>query len=382
MGRPTKIIIQLDALKHNFSQVKALAPNSSVLAMVKSNGYGHGIERIALALPEADAFGVACIEEGLLLRKAGIKQPIVLIEGLFHPDELSLAAADNFTLVVHHEGQVEMLERNVLFASLPVWLKIDTGMHRLGFAPHQAKEMYQRLLACSSVKKPIGLMSHFAVADQLSSAHTTQQISRFDAAIKGLSGPHSLCNSAGIIAWPSAQRDWVRPGLMLYGISPFAAPGAHYSLQPVMSLQSELIAIRDVAKEECVGYGRTWASPEDMRIGVVAIGYGDGYPQHARAGTPVLVNGQVCPIIGRVSMDMLTVDLRTQPIAKVGDPVTLWGKGLPVEKVVEGNHTSAYELLTRITQRVKVVTAHIPDAVIASEAKQSIFETFIRTRML
>ncbi len=354
MGRPTKIIIQLDALKHNFQQVKALAPHSSVLAMVKSNGYGHGIERIALALSEADAFGVACIEEGLLLRKAGVQQPIVLIEGLFHQDELNLAAEKNFTLVVHHEGQIEMLERNALFTSLPVWLKIDTGMHRLGFAPHQTKTMHQRLFACASVKKPICLMSHFAVADQLSSSHTTQQIFRFDAIIEGLSGPQSLCNSAGIIGWPSAHRDWVRPGLMLYGICPFAAPDTHYSLQPVMSLQSELIAVRDVAKGECVGYGCTWTSPEDMRIGVVAIGYGDGYPQQARVGTPVLVNGQICPIVGRVSMDMLTVDLHTQPAAKIGDPVILWGKGLPVEQVAEGNHTSAYELLTRITQRVKV----------------------------
>ncbi len=358
MGRPTKIIIQLDALRHNLQQVKKLAPHSAVLAMVKSNGYGHGIERIALALPDANAFGVACIEEGLLLRKAGVQRPIVLIEGLFTDDEISRAAAENFTLVVHHESQVHMFEKNPSLAPLSVWLKIDTGMHRLGFASSQVKEMYQRLFACPSVKKPIGLMSHFAAADGSNLMHTEQQIAQFDAAIEGLSGPHSLCNSAGIIAWPSAQREWVRPGLMLYGVSPFAAhQTADYSLKPVMSLQSELIAIHPIAKDECVGYGRTWASPEEMRIGVVAMGYGDGYPQFAKRGTPVLVNGQICPLVGRVSMDMLTVDLRTQPTAKVGDAVVLWGQGLPVEKVAEGNHTSAYELLTRITQRVKVVVS-------------------------
>lgn len=358
MGRPTKIIIQLDALQHNLTQVKTLAPHSSILAMVKSNGYGHGIERIALALKNADAFGVACIEEGLLLRKAGVHHPVVLMEGLFTDDELSRAAAENFTMVVHHESQVHMFEIHPHLAPLSVWLKIDTGMHRLGFDPSQTKEMYQRLQACPSVKKPIGLMSHFSTADGSDRIHTEQQIAQFDEVTQGLSGPRSLCNSAGIIAWPSAHRDWVRPGLMLYGVSPFPEHHPmHDVLQPVMSLQSELIAIHHITKEECVGYGRTWTSPEDMRIGVVAIGYGDGYPQFARMGTPLLVNGQICPLVGRVSMDMLTVDLRSQPDAKVGDPVVLWGKGLPVEKVAEGNHTSAYELLTRITQRVKVVVS-------------------------
>jgi alanine racemase len=354
--RPTKITIHLDALQHNLQQVKTLAPHSSVLAMVKSNGYGHGIERVALALSDADAFGVACIEEGLLLRHAGVHHPIVLVEGLFTDDELTRAAAENFTLVVHQESQVQMLEAHSHLTPLSVWLKIDTGMHRLGFAPEQVKKIYQRLLNCASVKKPLVLMSHFSTADECDRSHTEKQIAQFDKAVEGLSGPHSLCNSAGIIAWPSARRDWVRPGLMLYGVSPVAKQNSiHYSLQPVMSLQSELIAIHHIAKNECIGYGRTWTCPEAMRIGVVAMGYGDGYPQFAKAGTPVLVNGLICPLVGRVSMDMLTVDLRTQPTAKIGDPVMLWGKELPIEKVAQDNHTSAYELMTRITQRVKVV---------------------------
>lgn len=356
MSRPTKVIIQLDALRHNLQQIKLRSPHSFTLAMVKANGYGHGIEHVALALPEADALGVACIEEGLVLREAGVHQAVVLIEGLFSRDELSRAAAENFTLVVHHAAQIEMFEGNPHLTPLSVWLKINTGMNRLGFAPEEVNAMYQRLVKCPAVKKPIGLMSHFATADVVSSAHTERQIALFDQVTAGLPGPRSLCNSAGLLAWPSAQRDWVRPGLILYGASPFAGQqGAQHQLRPVMSLQSELIAIQKIAKDACVGYGATWICPEEMRIGVVAIGYGDGYPQYARAGTPVLVNGRVCPLVGRVSMDMLTVDLRQQPDAKVGDPVVLWGQGLPIESVAEKNHTSAYELLTRITQRVKVI---------------------------
>lgn len=355
MSRPAKVIIQLDALRHNFQQIKLRAPHSSILAMVKANGYGHGMERVALALPEVDAFGVACIEEGLLLRQAGVPHAIVLMEGLFSSDELSRAAAESFTLVVHHVAQVEMLESSSHLAPLSVWLKINTGMNRLGFAPEKVNAMHQRLVKCLAVKKPIGLMSHFATADILSNAYTERQIAVFDQATAELSGPRSLCNSAGILAWPSAQRDWVRPGLMLYGASPFAGQqGAQHQLRPVMSLQSELIAIQEITKDECVGYGGTWTCPEKMRVGVVALGYGDGYPQYARAGTPVLVNGQVCPLVGRVSMDMLTVDLRKQPDAKIGDPVVLWGEGLPIELAAEENHTSAYELLTRVTQRVTV----------------------------
>ncbi len=355
MSRPTKIIIHLDALHHNMQQVKKYAPHSSILAMVKSNGYGHGIERVALALSNADAFGVACSEEGLLLRKAGVRHPIVLIEGLFTPDELSLAETENFTAVIHHESQVEMFEKNPCGNPLPIWLKINTGMNRLGFEPAQVKKIVHRLVACPGVKKPFCFMTHFATADSSDLSHTEQQIALFDKTIVGFTGLQSLCNSAGIIKWPSVQRDWVRPGLMLYGASPF--PGHHgteYALRPVMSLQSELIAIHTIEKGERIGYGSTWQSPEKMRIGVVAMGYGDGYPQFAKNGTPILVNNAICPLVGRVSMDMLTVDLRTQPYAKVGDPVTLWGNGLPVEAVAEGNYSSAYELLTRITQRVRV----------------------------
>lgn len=357
MGRPTKIIVNLKALAHNLQQIRKLAPHSLVLAMVKSNAYGHGIERIGLALSQqADALGVACIEEGMMLRTAGIKTPIVLMEGLFTNDELIKAANEDFTLIVHHEAQVQMFERNPTVKPLSIWIKIDTGMHRLGFPPSEFASVYERLLACQSVNKPMGLMTHFAEADSSDRTPVLRQIDLFNQITANFPGPRSLANSAGIIAWPNVHADWVRPGIMLYGASPFLKhSGMEYELQPVMSLVSEIIAIHDIKPGERIGYGGTFVTPEPMRVGVVGIGYGDGYPQCAKNGTPILVNGQLCPLVGRVSMDMLTVDLRTQPTAKVGDPVVLWGPQLPVENVALHNHTSAYELLTRITQRVHVV---------------------------
>lgn len=357
MSRPAQITINLTALRHNLQQVRDMAPGVSVLAMVKSNAYGHGIERIALALTDVEAFGVASSEEGLLLRNAGIKNPIFLMEGLFDAQELPLAVTHNFTLIVHEAHQIEMLESMPeLSKPLAVWLKIDTGMHRLGFRPSEARDMYRRLKNCSAVQKDVGLMTHFASANSIERAHTLQQIELFNSITEGLEGPRSLTNSAGIIAWPSAHANWIRPGILLYGASPLAGHrGVEHHLHPVMTLSSELIAIHQLAKGERVGYGGTWTCPEDMCVGVVGIGYGDGYPHHVKSGAPVLVNGRPCPLVGQVAMDMLTVDLRTQPEAKIGDPVLLWGPGLPVEVVAEYGETTAYELLTRITQRVRVV---------------------------
>lgn len=356
MSRPTQITIDLGALQHNLQMIRKLAPKSAVLAMVKSNAYGHGLERIALALKDANALGVACIEEGMQLRNAGVKNSIVLMEGLFRSDELVRAVEGKFTIVVHNLQQVEMLEQHPAIGPISIWLKIDTGMHRLGFQPSDANAMYQRLMNCSAVKKPIGLMTHFAESDAADTSSTLRQIELFNAATKDLAGPRSLSNSGGILAWPEAHGDWVRPGIMLYGASPLAhRHGGEHGLQPVMSLTSELIAIHKLKKGDRVGYGGTWICPEEMNIGVVAIGYGDGYPRHAKNGTPMLVNGKRCPLAGRVSMDMITVDLTTQPNAKVGDPVVLWGNGLPVEVVAGYSDTTGYELLTRITQRVHVV---------------------------
>lgn len=359
MGRPTTITIDLGALRHNFQRIRQIAPHSSMLAMVKSNAYGHGLERISQALPDADALGVACIEEGMILRQAGVKNPIVLVEGLFTGDELVKAANMDFSLVVHHEEQVAMLEKGGNIKPLQIWLKIDTGMHRLGFDPTQVAIMYQRLMNCVAVKKPMIIMTHFAEADIRNKFATQKQIEKFHDVSKNIPGPRSLCNSAGIMLWPEVHADWVRPGIILYGASPIDGDEAlDHDFRPVMSLSTQLIAIHRIPKGEKIGYGGTWICPEDSLIGVIAIGYGDGYPQYTQAGTPVLVNGKLCPLVGRVSMDMATVDLRSQPNAKVGDPVLLWGAELPIERIAEHNNTSVYELLTRITQRVRVEVRH------------------------
>lgn len=355
MSRPAQLTVNLKALTHNFAQIKKMAPGCAVIAMVKANAYGHGLDRVALSLPEADAFGVASLEEGLQLRRAGVKNAIILMEGLFSPEELAQAIEYDFGLVVHHLAQIDMLEKTSLAKPFTVWLKIDTGMHRLGVAPDEVSKAYARLMFCGAVKKPVGLMTHFASADVLNSAQTSQQIELFNRLTAKLEGPRSLANSAGIIAWPAAHGDWVRPGIILYGASPFAVRhSVECNLKPVMTLSSELIAIHDVAKGERVGYGGTWTASEDTQVGVVGIGYGDGYPRHAVNGTPVLVNKRPCPLVGRVSMDMLTVDLCSQPDAKIGDPVILWGEGLPVEIIADHSGTNCYELLTRVMPRVQV----------------------------
>lgn len=355
MSRPTFMMIDLAALQHNFDCVRRLTHDRSVIAMVKANAYGHGIERVAKSLSKANAFGVASLEEGLLLREAGVKQPIVLMEGLFFADELPLASQYQLSVVVHHLPQLEYLEKANILNPISVWLKINTGMHRLGFCVEKVADVYQRLSALACVNKPIGLMTHFAKADDGSSDATTRQMALFHQTTQHLSGPRSLANSAGIIQWEESHADWVRPGLMLYGASPMVNKvGKEHGLKPVMTLSSRIIAITEVKKDEAVGYGGTWRAPYDTKVGIVGVGYGDGYPQFAKNGTPVLVNGKRSELVGRVSMDMLAVNLSNLPEAQIGDTVILWGDGLPVEDVALHNSTSAYEVLTRMTPRPKV----------------------------
>lgn len=358
MTRATRAVIDLAALRHNLRISQDAAPNAKQMAIIKAHAYGHGMVYVAQALEQqADAFGVALIEEAIPLREAGISKPILLLEGLTDRKDLPLIRGFHLQTVVHHEGQVAMLEE-AHGEPVSVWLKIDTGMHRLGFAPEKAAAIYQRLLECDSVAKPIYLMTHLANADDRDDPYTAQQLKTFYEAI-AFNDPQSadvicsIANSAGVLGWPDSHADWVRPGIMLYGVSPFVdSTGAEHDLQAVMSLQSELIAVNHFKKGDTVGYGGSWTCPEAMPVGVVAIGYGDGYPRHARPGTPVLVNGQRSQLIGRVSMDMVTVDLRNQPHAKVGDPVVLWGKGLAVEEVADYAGTIAYELLCSVTNRV------------------------------
>ncbi len=349
--------INLAALQNNFHQVKKFAPHSKVVAMIKANGYGHGLLRVASALSSADALGVARLEEVMQLREHGITQPIMLMSGFLDVDELVLLAQQQTTLVLHQLEQIKMIEATALAAPISVWLKIETGMHRLGLPPEQVAESYQRLMACSCVKKPIGFMTHLSHAYDKNSSLTMQQLESFNRLVSW-PGAKSIANSAGIVAWPKTHADWVRPGIMLYGVSPMAEGiGADFGLKPVMTLSSKIIAIHHLRKGDTVGYGETWTCPQDMPLGVVAIGYGDGYPRHAKNGTPVLVGNQLCSLAGRVSMDMITVDLRNYPQARLGDPVVLWGDGLPAEQIALCADTIAYELFCNVTSRVPFVLA-------------------------
>lgn len=356
MTRPTHAIIDTQAFVHNYRHARSLAGGARVLAVVKANAYGHGAVPLALALAGlADAFGVACLEEAQELRAAGIVDPIVLLEGVFEAGELEDVERLGLTLVVHSEHQLDWLCAAHLRRPLDVWLKMDTGMHRLGLAPAAYRAALQRLGGCAHVREVV-LMSHFACADELDSPATANQLALFEGHLPSGEFAHSLANSPALLAWPQTHRDWVRPGLLLYGISPLAQPhpGAD-GLRPVMTLRSALIGIRDLPPGAEIGYGARYTCGVPTRVGVVAIGYADGYPRHATDGTPVAVNGRLTRLIGRVSMDMITVDLTDLPGAKLGDPVELWGGQVSASEVARAADTIPYELTCGITRRVPLV---------------------------
>ena len=353
MTRPLRAEISLSALQHNLQQARNAAPSSKVIAVIKANGYGHDMQIVAHALNTADAFAVASIEEAINLREAGVHQPIILLEGFFDEDDLLLLQAYSLQPVIHSMHQIEMLEAASLTYAFDVWMKIDTGMHRLGFSTMESKQAYARLHECDAVET-IHAMTHFACADDQENLATAYQIALFKKTIEeaGINSSTSLANSAGILGFPASHADWIRPGIMLYGASPFVDDDIEsLSLKPVMNLVSELISVREVMRGESVGYGGDWICPENMMVGVVACGYGDGYPRHAPSGTPVLVNGQRASLIGRVSMDMITVDLRDCE-AQVGDSVLLWGEGLPADEIALHAETIAYELFCNVAPRV------------------------------
>ena len=357
MSRATTTTIHLDALRHNLAQVRRLAPHSKVMAVVKADGYGHGLERVAQALESADAFGVAALSDAERLRAMGLAQRIVLLSGIDEPADLAALRRLGVDTVIHHDSQLAMLEADTGAEPIRVWLKFDTGMHRLGVAPERAREVHARLRALPQVAEELNLMTHFASSDEFGGAQTRSQLAGFGSATAALGGAASLSNSAAVLGWPEAHRDWVRAGGALYGLSVVAGKtGADFGLKPAMTLSTRLIAINRVAKGERIGYSATWECPEDMDVGVAAIGYGDGYPRSVPSGTPVLVNGQRLPLIGRVSMDLMTIDLRSAPNARVGDEVTLWGPELPAEVIAEAAGTISYELTCSITRRVRAVT--------------------------
>ncbi|MGH8320919.1 MAG: alanine racemase [Gammaproteobacteria bacterium] len=354
MSRATGAVINLSALRHNLQRARTLAPHSRIMAMVKANAYGHGIAAAARALSQADAFGVASLDEALAIRHAGLAHPIVLLEGVFAATELENAARNGCEVVVHDAHQLALLEASYLEKALGVWLKIDSGMHRLGFPARETHAVWEQLSAARAVRGPVRLMTHLARADEPANPHTRTQLEVFAAATAGIQAERSIANSAGILAWPTSHADWVRPGILLYGVSPFAGRcGTEEDLVPAMTMCTTLIAVKQVRTGEAVGYGGAWIAPYDTRIGIAAIGYGDGYPRHAPNGTPVLVNGVRVPLVGHVAMDMIAVNLNDLPNAAVGDPVVLWGPELPVEEIAHAAGTIPYELLCGVTQRVK-----------------------------
>jgi alanine racemase len=346
MTRPSFARIDLGALRHNYRLARRLH-GGRTLAVLKADAYGHGAVACAQALAGlADGLAVAFLEEALALRQANIQAPILVLEGLFEPAELPLAAAQGLWLVVHQESQLRMIEQAPHLRGLQVWLKIDSGMARAGFAPEQAAGAHARLSACPAVEQ-ITLMTHFARADEPGEEQTTRQMRCFDEATAGLAGDRSLCNSAGLLGWPAARRDWGRAGIMLYGANPLPAPWST-PLRPVMGLYSQIFAVRELQPGQALGYGGRFVAHRPTRVGLVAMGYADGYPRSAPDGTPVAVDGRPAQLIGRVSMDMLTVDLTDLPGTGTGSSVELWGPCVDIQDVARAAGTIAYELLCRV----------------------------------
>ncbi|MDD2833618.1 MAG: alanine racemase [Methylotenera sp.] len=357
--RPILATISHRAFTHNLAVVRQLAPRSKVMAVVKANGYGHGLINAAQGLAGADAFAVLGLNEAIDLREAGFEHRILLLEGIFRAQELGVAASFGIDLVVHSMPQLEMVERAKLVRPVRVHLKINTGMHRLGFMPDDVLSAFQRLRASPNVAE-ITLMTHFAIADDVHGIDAPFDL--FHQTIKNLNQPISMANSASILRHPQSHADWVRPGIMLYGATPVSNVAAsEYGLNPVMQFTSEIIAVQTIRSGESVGYGNRFTAVKTTRVGVVACGYADGYPRHAgllsheghgQQGAPIAVNGQLTNTLGRVSMDMLFCDLTQVPAANIGSPVELWGSQVPVDDVAKASGTVGYELLCAVSPRV------------------------------
>ena len=352
MHRKTEAVIDLDAIRANYALACELAPKSKNVAVIKADAYGHGMLQVAEAMQDmVPAFAVAILDEALELRKAGISTPLLVLEGVNNTDGIETAVANSLSLVVHSEEQVSLMQQARLSKPVSVWLKVDTGMHRLGLPPTLLGTVLERLRDCACDMSVI--CTHLASADDMTSDVTRQQFEIFEACASGLGLSLSIANSAGILAWPESHADWNRPGYMLYGDSPMASDvETARGLQPAMTFRSEIIAIREIAVGEAVGYGGRWTATRPSKIGTVACGYADGYPRHAPNGTPTLVNGHVAPLVGTVSMDMITIDVTEHENAAVGDSVELWGAGLSVSTVASEAGTIGYELLASVTPRV------------------------------
>jgi alanine racemase len=349
----TKATINLSAVQHNFSCVKAAASFAKTMVVIKANAYGHGMLKIAAALSKADAYAVARVEEALELRHSGIQKPILILTGFANQSELETCSKNDFDVVVHQQKQLQELQSARLKNPISVWLKINTGMNRLGIEPQEFADFSQQLGLLENVRQPIKLMTHLACADDMDNVATEAQIKLFDKTVKGCIGEQSLANSAGLLGWSAAKRDWVRPGIMLYGGNPFCdKTAADSKLKPVMTLCSKVIAVRTIQKGQSVGYGASWTATKTCKIATIGIGYGDGYPRHAMCGTPVLIKGQRAPLVGRVSMDSINVDITAVDIVSVMDDVVLWGDDLPIDEVAQHSATISYDLMCGVTDRV------------------------------
>jgi alanine racemase len=353
--RPSKISIDTNALLHNLNRAKDLAPSSKVVAMVKANAYGNGLELCVKTLSgKVHLFGVACIEEALAIRACGCDDEVLLLEGFFYSDELALIQQHNFTITVNNQQQLRALLASKLTKKLKVWLKIDTGMHRLGFEPSQVQAIYEQLKNCPWVDDEIVMMTHFSSADEMESSKTLGQISSFEQITVGLKAPLSLANSAAVIAWPNTHRDYIRPGIMLYGASPIANQSAEsLGLYAVMHFHSEVIALCHLKPGEAVGYGELWRAKRPSKIATIAVGYGDGYPRVLKENTPVYINGCYAPVVGMVSMDMLSIDVTEVPDVDIGSKVELWGSNVSIDVIAKHANTIAYELMCKVTSRAR-----------------------------
>jgi alanine racemase len=355
--RPTSATVRLDAIVNNYRLAGRCAPASQNIAVIKANAYGHGLVKVAKALQsEVPAFAVAFFDEAVQLRDAGIRKPILVLQGATRAADIAEAAVKDFWLLLNHEQQIDWVLSSGSVVPVKTWLKVETGMHRLGFLPETLDQACEDLLSSSKVRKGLVLCTQLACADDPDDPMTRQQVST----IRSCAGKHdldlSIANSAGILCWPETHAKWNRPGYMLYGNSPTGSIDSDaFGLSPAMTMKSEIVAIKDLVPGDGTGYGLNWLADRPSKIGTVAIGYGDGYPRHAPSGTPVLVNGQRVPLAGRVSMDLISVDLTNLEKVEIGDPVELWGLGLSVNEVAATAGTIGYEILAGLTGRVPLV---------------------------
>lgn len=350
--RPLKAFIHQASLRHNLGVVKSLTPQSKIMSVVKANGYGHGLIHAAHGLKESDGFAVLSLNEAIDLREHGFEQEILLLEGVFESYEISIAAKMNINLVVHNLHQLKMIDDAKLKYPIDVHFKINTGMNRLGFNPQDTKEILTSLQSKSYIKS-ITLMTHFATADEPKGVDW--QLNIFNGIANQFNFSRSVANSASILNFKNTHLEWVRPGIMLYGASPIVGKKANiFQLKPAMQLKSKIIAIQHLSKGDSIGYGESFKAQNDMRIGVVACGYADGYPRHAPSGTPIYVAGKKTSTVGRVSMDMLYIDITNISEASISSEVELWGEHIPVDDVAEKSGTVGYELLCAISASKRV----------------------------